>query len=145
MLIVLVSSFIQVPLRCIVIWSINFGGVVWRETSVVLFLVVTRVSILKLSISVPQVFCNYCWFPVGNGKKLLWTFNRFANDNITSCGVVVDRFTKLAHYILFCSTCSRRVLGELYLEHVIRLHGVPLNIVLDRDTCFNTIPFSIRK
>ena len=51
--------------------------------------------------------------------------------------VVVDRLTKSAHFIPFRATYSRKVLAELYLEHVVRLHGVPLSITSDRDTRFN--------
>ena len=32
--------------------------------------------------------------------------------------------------------CLRRVVSELYLEYVVRLHGVPLKIVSDRDMYF---------
>ena len=51
--------------------------------------------------------------------------------------VVVDRLTKSAHFIPFRATYSRKVLSELYLEHIVRLHGVPLSITSDRDTRFN--------
>ncbi|XP_024027185.1 uncharacterized protein LOC112093286 [Morus notabilis] len=51
--------------------------------------------------------------------------------------VVVDRLTKSAHFIPFHATYSRKVLVELYLEHVVRLHGVPLSITSDHDTHFN--------
>ena len=51
--------------------------------------------------------------------------------------VVVDRLTKSAHFIPFRSTCSRKILGELYMQNIVRLHGVPLSITSDRDTRFN--------
>ncbi|XP_024021742.1 uncharacterized protein LOC112091712 [Morus notabilis] len=51
--------------------------------------------------------------------------------------VVVGRLTKSAHFIPFHATYSRKVLAELYLEHVVRLHGVLLSITSDRDTRFN--------
>ncbi|XP_024019110.1 uncharacterized protein LOC112090927 [Morus notabilis] len=51
--------------------------------------------------------------------------------------VVVDRLTKSAHFIPFHATYSRKILSELYLEHIVRLHGVPLSITSDRDTRFN--------
>ena len=51
--------------------------------------------------------------------------------------VVVDRLTKSAHFIPFRATYSQKILSELYLEHIVRLHGVPLSITSDRDTRFN--------
>lgn len=51
--------------------------------------------------------------------------------------VVVDRLTKSAHFIPFYATYSRKILGKLYLEHIVRLHGVPLSITSNRDTRFN--------
>ncbi|XP_024027229.1 uncharacterized protein LOC112093304 [Morus notabilis] len=57
--------------------------------------------------------------------------------------VVVDRLTKSAHFIPFRATYSWKILAELYLEHAVRLHGVPLSITSDRDTCFNARPVSV--
>ncbi|XP_024026070.1 uncharacterized protein LOC112092956 [Morus notabilis] len=51
--------------------------------------------------------------------------------------VVVDRLMKPAHFIPFRTTYSRRIMSELYLEHIVKLHGVPLSITFDRDTRFN--------
>ncbi|XP_024030473.1 uncharacterized protein LOC112094257 [Morus notabilis] len=51
--------------------------------------------------------------------------------------VVVDRLMKSAHFIPFRATYSQKILSELYLEHIVRLHGVPLSITSDRDTRFN--------
>ncbi|XP_024021640.1 uncharacterized protein LOC112091674 [Morus notabilis] len=47
------------------------------------------------------------------------------------------RLTKSAHFIPFRVTYSQKILSELYLEHIVRLHRVPLSITFDRDTRFN--------
>ncbi|XP_024026592.1 uncharacterized protein LOC112093081 [Morus notabilis] len=49
----------------------------------------------------------------------------------------IDKLTKSAHFIPFCVTYSQKILSELYLEHIVRLHGVPLSITSDRDKHFN--------
>jgi hypothetical protein len=50
--------------------------------------------------------------------------------------VVVDRFTKSAHFIPMKTTNLASELVPLYMKEVIRLHGVPKSIVLDRDSKF---------
>ena len=52
--------------------------------------------------------------------------------------VVVDRLTKSAHFIPIRVTFSLEKLAELYVTNVIRLHGVPLSIVSDRDSRFTS-------
>ena len=50
--------------------------------------------------------------------------------------VVVDRLTKSAHFLAIKSIFNAEQLAELYLKEIVRLHGIPLSIVSDRDTKF---------
>jgi transposase InsO family protein len=50
--------------------------------------------------------------------------------------VVIDRLTKMAHFISTVSTITSQQTAELILEHVFRYHGLPENIVSDRDPKF---------
>jgi len=52
--------------------------------------------------------------------------------------VVVDRLTKSAHFLAIKTTCNAKQLAELYIQEIVRLHGGPLSIVLDRDTKFSS-------
>lgn len=52
--------------------------------------------------------------------------------------VVVDRLTKLAHFIPMNETATSETVAKLLQEHVFRLHGVPDNIVSDRDCRFTS-------
>ena len=47
--------------------------------------------------------------------------------------VIVDRLTKSAHFIPVKIDFSMDRLVELYVDEIVRLHGVPLSIVSDRD------------
>jgi hypothetical protein len=50
--------------------------------------------------------------------------------------VVVDRFTKMAHFVpTTCEVTSKKV-AELFLQNVFRYHGLPESIVSDRDPRF---------
>jgi len=48
--------------------------------------------------------------------------------------VIVDRLTKAAHFLAIKTTFNAEQLAELYIKEIVRLHGVPLSIVSDRDT-----------
>ena len=50
--------------------------------------------------------------------------------------VIVDRLTKLAHFILLRVRCSLEKLAQLYVQEIVRLHGVPTEITSDRDPLF---------
>ena len=50
--------------------------------------------------------------------------------------VIVDRLTKSAHFLPICSTYSMDRYAQLYIQEIVRLHGVPLSIVSDRDSRF---------
>ena len=52
--------------------------------------------------------------------------------------VVVDRVTKSAHFIPVRSDYSLDKLAELYISDIVRLHGVPLSIVSNRDLRFTS-------
>jgi hypothetical protein len=56
--------------------------------------------------------------------------------NHDSIWVVVDRLTKTAHFIAVNSTYSAKDYAEIYLDRVVRLHGIPKTIISDRGPQF---------
>ncbi|WZZ44999.1 hypothetical protein YC2023_041258 [Brassica napus] len=52
--------------------------------------------------------------------------------------VIVDRLTKSAHFIAIKKTDGVDQLAQIYLTDIMRLHGVPISIVSDRDTKFTS-------
>ena len=52
--------------------------------------------------------------------------------------VIVDRLTKSAHFLAIRKTDSLDRLAELYCREIIRLHGVLLSIISDRDPRFTS-------
>jgi transposase InsO family protein len=55
-----------------------------------------------------------------------------------SIWVIVDRLTKVAHFIPVKTTYSGAKLAELYMSRIVCLHGVPKKIVLDRGSQFTS-------
>jgi hypothetical protein len=53
-----------------------------------------------------------------------------------SIWVIVDRLTKTAHFIVVHTTYSVQHYAELYIDQIVRLHGIPKTIVSDRGTQF---------
>ncbi|OMO86567.1 reverse transcriptase [Corchorus capsularis] len=52
--------------------------------------------------------------------------------------VIVDRLTKSAHFLPVRITFSTERLARLYVAEIVRLHGVPVSIVSDRDPRFTS-------
>ena len=50
--------------------------------------------------------------------------------------VIVDRLTKLAHFLAVRMTFTFERFCRLYIREIVRLHGVPVSIVSDRDPRF---------
>nr|GEY93418.1 hypothetical protein [Tanacetum cinerariifolium] len=50
--------------------------------------------------------------------------------------VVVDRFSKMAHFIVCHTTFDVVQVAALYFKEIIRLHGIPRSMVNDRDVKF---------
>lgn len=52
--------------------------------------------------------------------------------------VVVDRFTKYAEMIPFCHNYTAEQLARVFLDRVVRYHGIPESIISDRDKLFTS-------
>ena len=55
-----------------------------------------------------------------------------------SIWVIVDRLTKVAHFVPVKTRFTYEQLADLYIQHILRLHGAPTNIVSDRGTQFTS-------
>jgi len=75
-----------------------------------------------------------------------WKFDSVSMDFVTglpvaagglnAVWVIVDRLTKVARFIPMKNTWSMEKLADAYANEIIRLHGVPKDIVSDRDPRF---------
>ena len=70
---------------------------------------------------------SLCRYPNGSGISLAWII-----------WVVVDRLTKVAHFIPVKTTYTSAKLAKIYMTRIVCLHGVPRTIVSDRGTQFTS-------
>ena len=61
--------------------------------------------------------------------------SRRGNDTIW---VIVDRLTKSPHFVPMVATASMNTLANVYIDHIIHYHGVPVSIVSDYDLRFTS-------
>src|SRR4051812_4890231 len=52
--------------------------------------------------------------------------------------VVIDRFSKVAHFLPVKETISASQLADLYVSRIVSLHGIPLEISSDRGSLFTS-------
>src|ERR1044071_2722997 len=52
--------------------------------------------------------------------------------------VVIDRFSKIAHFLPVKETITASQLANLYISRIVSLHGIPLGISSDRGSIFTS-------
>ncbi|WVZ62459.1 LOW QUALITY PROTEIN: hypothetical protein U9M48_012208 [Paspalum notatum var. saurae] len=78
----------------------------------------------------------------------MWKWDEIGMDFVTglpktpkgndAIWVIVDRLTKTAHFLPVRTNYKGARLAKLYIENVVKLHGVPSRIVSDRGTQFTS-------
>ena len=53
--------------------------------------------------------------------------------------IIVDRLTKSSHFFPVRTTYTMNKYAEIYVKEIVRLYGVPVSIVSDRDARFTSL------
>lgn len=61
---------------------------------------------------------------------------RFSNFNCIL--VVVDKFSKYAHFVALAHPFTALEVADAYMQHIHRLHGLPQALISDRDRIFTS-------
>lgn len=53
-----------------------------------------------------------------------------------SIWVIIDRLTKSSHFLHLRTDYLLQKLARLYIAKIVRLYGIPMSIISNRDSCF---------
>ncbi|WMV54554.1 hypothetical protein MTR67_047939 [Solanum verrucosum] len=84
----------------------------------------------------PAVLLQGMPIPKLNWERIVMDFMVGLPDTLgklDSIWVVVDRLTKSAHFIPVSVDYNAQQLAKIYVKEIVRLHGVPLSIISDRE------------
>ena len=81
--------------------------------------------------------------PIPEGKWTTVTMDLITGLPKTKRGhdslfVIVDKFSKMAHYVPTVKTVTAPDLAKLFMDNIFRLHGPPKTIISDRDPKFTS-------
>ncbi|WVZ91093.1 LOW QUALITY PROTEIN: hypothetical protein U9M48_037307 [Paspalum notatum var. saurae] len=111
---------------------------------------------MKADVAKHVAQCDTCWRvkaehqkPAGLLQPLpipVWKWDEVGMDFVTglpktpkgndSIWVIVDRLTKTAHFLPVRTNYNGARLAKIYIENIVKLHGIPSKIVSDRGTQF---------
>ena len=101
---------------------------------------------MKIDVAKYVASCGICQRVKAEHKVPMWPWDDIAMDFVVglprsprgrdTIWVVVDRLSKVAHFIPIRSTSTAGDLAPIYMLEIVRFHGVPRTMVSDRDAKF---------
>nr|GEU74224.1 reverse transcriptase domain-containing protein [Tanacetum cinerariifolium] len=78
------------------------------------------------------------WVPVYGNLRTFLMNEAHATSGHDSVWVIVDRLTKLAHFLAIREGYKIERLARLYINEIVERHGVPVSIITDRNSYFTS-------
>ena len=97
------------------------------------------VNLLSMSILTQLGYFSLCPFLMVHDRISALTWWKDCQHLRALILVVVDRFTKYAHFLALKHPFTTHQVAKLLLDSVVKLHGVPKSMVSDRDRIFPSI------
>jgi hypothetical protein len=94
---------------------------------------VSKGSATNVELYLPFPILEQPWTNVSMDFVLGLPRTQKGNDSVF---IVIDRFSKMVHFIAYKKIADVVNVAQLYFREVYRLHGLPLSIVSDCDTRF---------
>jgi len=126
-------------------WSQTFKkntiGWVWRRMWLSIWHGVWSANKLRQNINTSQGYCNHYPFHMEVGNYFYGLHNRLpkTRKNNDSIMVVVDKLSKVVHYIPVQSTYNVVQIAHTFMQNIFRLHGLPRKIISDHDVKFTSV------
>ena len=60
------------------------------------------------------------------------------SDGLDAIWVIIDRLTKSAYFLPIKESYKMERLRRIYIKEIVRLHGVPISIISDRDSRYTS-------
>jgi hypothetical protein len=82
-------------------------------------------------------YYNHYPYQLGFGKIYQWIlWKAFPNLRVIVILVIVDKLTKFAHFIPMKHPYIAAIVAQLFLDNIVKLHGIPSSIVSNSDKIF---------
>lgn len=87
----------------------------------------------------PLSIANYPWESIGVDFIGPLPESKNRDGTFDSITMIICLLTAMVHLIPSCINYTARQMAELMFEHIYKLHGIPKNIISDRDVLFTSI------
>ncbi|GJT06922.1 putative reverse transcriptase domain-containing protein [Tanacetum coccineum] len=120
---------------------VDFANRSWNKERLVHMLVRFKCSKVKAEHQRPSGLLQQPEIPEWKWDKITIDFitklprSKNGHDTIW---VIVDRLTKLAHFLAIREDYSTKRLARIYIDEIVARHGVPMSIISDKDGWFTS-------
>ncbi|GJV19056.1 putative reverse transcriptase domain-containing protein [Tanacetum coccineum] len=121
--------------------SPRWNTLFWKSSLVAAICKCLTCAKVKAEHQKPSGLLQQPWIPVRKWERITMDFVSGlprTPSGYDTIWVIIDQLTKSTHFLPLKKTDTIEKLTQLYLKEVVCRHGVPISIILDRDTHFTS-------